>query len=116
MSYEYLVMTAEEANSLFPGLKDVPTPTLEELLAEGVLLDENGKDTTNPRYGAKHTSSTRKKMKANQWDRKSKNNPNYGKKATDYNKQRSSETNFQPDNTNYHTLYKREWRKRHDTN
>jgi hypothetical protein len=51
MSYKYL-FTEEESTKLFPGLREMEhNPTRQELLAEGMCLDENGKDMTHNLYG-----------------------------------------------------------------
>jgi|TARA_Y100000294_G_C8509685_1_gene318213 hypothetical protein len=84
MSYEYLVMSQEEVDSLFPGLKDQPEPTLKQLLSEGLPLDENGKDTTNPMYGKAGPNKGRKFPEHSEWMKKNwvgKLNPRFGKPA-----------------------------------
>ena len=91
-------MTSGIAKALgIPDCDVGPEPTKEELRAEGMPLDDAGRDMTNPFYGRKHTDET-KKLRSEQQKARRATDHNHGVKINDRKK--------------YHREYMRKWRKK----
>ena len=67
---------------LLDGIKDIPIPSRETLLAEGMALDENGKDILNPFYGKTHTEESNQARREYQTAVRAKDD-NHGVKIND---------------------------------
>jgi len=92
------IMTTEEVDELFPGLRDMPyekTPGVNGWFHTPGLQSRPG--VLNGMYGKKHTPETIAKMKANRKGKdvghtrnQGKNNPMYGKGCTEERRQKIS--------------------------